>query len=704
MPAKGTAAPLVLEIGCEELPPSDLDDAVESLRRSLPALLEELSLPHGKVVVEGTPRRVAAVVADVAAYQDDKEERLRGPPATAAFKDGQPTKALEGFARKNGVSVEDVVVEADAKGTEYCYACVRTMGRPAPEVLSERIGGLVSGIAFRKSMRWNGGLAFSRPVRWLLALHGACPLPAAVGPLTGGSTTRVLRGAETPELAVRDAAAYAGTMRSSGIILSTEERRCAIWEAVRAAAAAVGGAVPTSSRTDLLLEVANLVESPAIVTGSFEERFLVLPRELLVMVMRKHQRYFPVVAAGSEDDDDGELIPHFITVANGPVNKDVVAAGNEAVLRARFEDAVFFYEADRRRGLQAMKPSLAGTLFQAELGSMLDKTQRVEALVEPLSSLMSGAAFSEALPAAKRAAGLAKADLASSVVMEMTALAGLMGRHYANLEGEEPAVAEAIFESVLPRNAFDRTAHTPAGIIVAVADRLDSLVGLMAAGCAPTANTDPYALRRTAYAMLQTLVSNGVGLNLGEAVKAAAALQPVESTQETLSSVLDFVERRLEQLLVDRGIPIEAVRAVLAERGSNPALAEVTASALSNEISKGEDSPLPAAMRSLSRPIRIIRGKEFDLSAVVQPELFESDDEKRLWDAYCAAAEHKSEQMAVGEFLETVSALSNPVDAFFDKVFVMAEDEAVRTNRLTMLRKVAELQNGIVDLSHLPGF
>eukprot|EP00192_Tetraselmis_astigmatica_P002230 CAMPEP_0117679166 /NCGR_PEP_ID=MMETSP0804-20121206/17675_1 /TAXON_ID=1074897 /ORGANISM="Tetraselmis astigmatica, Strain CCMP880" /LENGTH=1066 /DNA_ID=CAMNT_0005488581 /DNA_START=94 /DNA_END=3295 /DNA_ORIENTATION=- len=709
MPQKGTAAPFVLEIGCEELPPDDLDSVLDALQSSVPELLKELNLSYERLKVEGTPRRLAVMVEGLAAYQEDVEQRLRGPPAKAAFKDGEPTKALLGFAKKNGVDVDAVILEADVKGVEYCFAEVRSEGRSAAEVLAEHLGNFIAGLAFTKSMRWNGSLAFSRPVRWLLALHGACVVPVAMGPLAAGATTRLLRGAISPEQQVASAADYRATLEAGAIVLDGELRRVDMGLRIKAAEG-IGGAVPAATKDGLLAEVANLVESPTVVLGAFEERFLSLPRELLVMVMRKHQRYFPVVvpgataAGGEQPAEAAELMPHFITVANGPVDPAVVAAGNEAVLRARFEDAVFFYDTDLRRGLEAMKPSLAGTMFQKDLGTLLDKTGRVEALVEPLSRLMAEGGMAEALPAAKRAAGLCKADLASSTVMEMTALAGIMGRHYAEKAGEAPEVCTAVFESVLPRNAGDVLPETHAGVIVSVADRLDSLVGLVAAGCAPTANTDPYALRRTAYAMLQTLVGNSVSLDLQAAAKEAAALQPLDVPEEAITKALEFVARRLEQLLVDRGVGVEAVRASLKSRGNNPAMAATTATDLDRELRAGEESLLPAVMTTLARPIRIIRGKEVPAEAAVDPALFQESEEGVLWEAYCTAKDGVTPAMQVAEFLKAVVPLAAPVDAFFDKVFVMAEDEAVRTNRLSLLLKVASLQDGIVDLSCLPGF
>jgi len=527
-------------------------------------------------------------------------------------------------------------------------------------------------------------------------MHGAATVPLAVGDLTGGATTRLLRNAAETEATLADAGEYGNVMRAAGIQVDFEARKAGIWSAVREAAEEVGGVVPESNAEDLLLEVANLVEAPTVVRGTFDASFLKLPRELLVMVMRKHQRYFPVT-----DPATGDLMPYFVTVANGPIDPPSVAAGNEAVLRARFEDAVFFYDSDLEKTLDDFKPALAGTMFQADLGTLLDKTTRVEALVEPLAALVG---FGDAAPAALRAAGLAKADLATSTVMEMTALAGVMGRHYATLAGEPEEVATAIWEAVLPRYAGDELPASPAGILVSVADRLDSLVGLVAAGCAPTANTDPYALRRTAYAMLQTLVGNGVRLDLRAAAAEAAAKQPLTVGEDVLVSALEFVERRLEQLLLDRGLPAQAVRAALAERGSDPALAAETATELAAAMADEAGSGLGKVMTALARPIRIIRGKDVNPDILVNPELFELDEERALWEAFGTASAALSSGMSVPDFLAATNPLIAPVDAFFDKVFVMAEDPAVRANRLALLQQVASLQDGVVDFSQLPGF
>lgn len=407
-------------------------------------------------------------MSGLAARQEPAATRVRGPPAKAAFDAaGKPTKALEGFCKKAGADSSAVTVEADpkAKGVEYCWVTVRDAGRTAAEVLADELPGLVGSIAFKRSMRWRGDTAYSRPMRWLLALHGDAPVPFAHGPLLAGATTRVLRNAARPELRVGSAEGYLQLLERERITLDLERRREDIWAAAVSAAAEAGGVVPESCRGDLLDEVANLVESPAPVRGAFDPAFLELPKEVLVMVMRKHQRYFPVLAPGGAG---APLLPAFVTVANGQVDAAAVAAGNEAVLRARFEDAAFFYREDLKRPLEEFRPKLMGTLFQKDLGTLLDKSDRVASLAGPLAD---AAGLSDAKETAVEAARLAKADLATSTVMEMTALAGVMGRHYALKQGLRPEVAEAIFEAALPRHAGDILPTSPAGVVVAVADR-----------------------------------------------------------------------------------------------------------------------------------------------------------------------------------------------------------------------------------------
>ncbi|PSC72381.1 Glycine-tRNA ligase chloroplastic mitochondrial [Micractinium conductrix] len=696
-PHSAEPASFVLEIGSEELPPDDVVAAMEQLRDRVPALLDRLRLGHGGVTVEGTPRRLAVMVHELAARQSNSAENVRGPPAKVAYAaTGEASPALLGFCKKNGVTVEDCFNEADAKGVEYVWAEVKQVGRCAAEVLTDELPALVGGLSFKKSMRWRPDAAFSRPLRWLLALHGDTVLPFSYAGLQAGATTRLLRNADAPEQQVPSADAYLAVLQHGHISLGLVARKQAIWGHVTAAAAGVGGVVPDSARGGLLEEVSNLVESPTVVLGGFDPAFLALPREVLVMVMRKHQRYFPVYKHQSD-----ELLPYFITVANGAVDLPTVQAGNEAVLRARFEDAQFFYSNDLTTPLRDARPRLAGTVFQKDLGSLLDKSSRVEALVPALGD---AAGLGDAVPVAAQAGHLCKADLATSMVTEMTALAGTMGRHYALKEGLPPAVAEAIFESVLPRNAGDLLPQTPAGLLVSVADKLDSLVGLFAAKCAPTATADPYGLRRAAVGLLQALMGSDARLDLGAAVEATAAVQPIGVPAEAKAAVLEFIERRLEQLLVDTGVQVEAVRAALKERGRDAALAARTAREIADEMASGEAGRLYQVMAAMARPVRLTRGKQIDAAWSLDESLLQQDEERALVAAFKAAAAQITPGMSVPAFLAAAEPLIAPLDSYFDKVFVMCEDEAVRRNRLALLRDLAALPAGILDLAELPGF
>lgn len=729
-PPPSEPATFVLEIGSEELPPDDVDSAVQQLRDHFPQMLDDLRLGHGGVTVEGTPRRLAVIVHALSPRQSPSEITVRGPPVKVAYDavSGAPTQALLGFCRKQGVTVEDCFV--DEASSEYVVVNKRDAGKSVSEVLPQALSALISGISFRKSMRWQGEVTYSRPMRWLLALYGATPLSLTYGNiLTASNTTRLLRrhcsegqepeGAPDNTVTVTSADDYLPTLQAAGIELSITQRRDVIWKGVQEAAASFmykgdTGYVPDSCRGDLLHEVANLVESPTIVCGEFDPVFLSLPTDVLVTVMRKHQRYFPIMSKSSAH----QLLPAFVTVANGPVDVPTVQAGNQAVLRARFEDARFFYEADTSRRLEEVRPKLAGTVFHKELGSLLDKNERVEALVPELATvavgpeILSDSNFNgqSDIEIAIKAAHLCKADLATSVVTEMTELAGVMGRHYALKEGYPEGVATAIFESVLPRHAGDEVPSTLPGLLVSLADKLDSLVGLFAAGCEPTASADPYGVRRAAVGLLQCLLVDErlKGFDLERAIHAAADVQPASVqpvTGECKAAVAAFVIKRLEQMLTSDSVPIEAVRAAVTERGNFPVLAAATARDIGREMEGGEASALYRVMTAMARPVRLTRGKEIDPSwECHSAEEMECDEERTLLTAYSRVQQQMRPDMTVAEFLVATEALVDPLDAYFEKVFVMCEDEGRRRGRLALMRDVAALPRGVLDLSELPGF
>jgi glycyl-tRNA synthetase len=535
-------------------------------------------------------------------------------------------------------------------------------------------------------MRWNrSNVAFGRPLRWIVALLDEMVVPFTYAGVPSGRTSRGLRSAGSPEFEIPTAARYSAELDRQSIVPGIAERKAVIWDAVLRLASEVGGTVPENASGDLLDEVANLIEQPTPIRGGFSETFLELPREVLVSVMRKHQRYFPVV------NGEGNLLPYFVTVANGNVDEATVRHGNEEVLRARYSDATFFWNQDTKQKLEAFRPTLKGLTFQEKLGSMLDKSERLRQTVPAFADRIG--LSQEEKAAVERAAYLGKADLVTQMVMDFTSLQGIMGRYYALLSGEPEAVAYAIEEQY-----SNEPASLP-GLVLGLADRLDSLVGLFAVGRAPKSNADPFAQRRAAIGVVELLAKCGLRFDLREAINVVAQTQPVPVSEQAKQEVLEFIARRLEQWLLDQGFRSDVVNAALAARSHNPAGALETARQLAAVV---DEEPFQTTLTAYSRPARITRGKV--LGGEVNPALFEHDEEARLWAAYGKAVLVLDDDSDVDVLLNELHGLRAPIDAFFDKVFVMAEDEAVRSNRLALLKRVADLPQGIVDLTEVRGF
>jgi len=690
-PTPDAPADLLLEIGTEELPAADLTDALTQLRARVPGWLADLRLEHAGVEILGTPRRLVVHARQVAPRQRDEEAWVKGPPAQRAYDEaGQPTKAAEGFARGKGVRVEDLDVR-EVDGGRYVGALVRQAGRPALDVLSEALPGLIAALRFGKTMRWNeSGVAFSRPIRWLVGLFGAAPIPFSYAGAASGATTRGIRPLRSPELALGSVADYFAALDAQGAILDPDARRAAIHEQAAALAAEVGGRIPDDPA--LLDEVTNLVERPTALRGAFDRAYLDLPREVLIAVMKKHQRYFPV------EDGQERLLPYFIAVRNGDAEHlDTVIAGNEHVLRARFADAAYFFRADVAQALESYLPRLGTLTFQEQLGSMLDKNQRLVALVPLLADLVR--VRGDDLRAAQRAAELSKADLATQMVVEMTSLQGAMGRIYARRGGEPDAVAEAIFEHWLPRGAGDALPQTPAGTLLALADRLDSLVGLFAAGLAPSGSADPFALRRAALGVVQILLDQDLDLDLRGAVERVADVQPIPVSLAAQRAVVDFIAGRLDVLLHEQGWPHDVIAAVLAEQGHNPARALAGIRALKTWTERPD---WPLILDNYARCVRITRGAAHRYP--VDAARFEDPAERALFDAYHAAAAALTPDSNVGAFLTAFEPVVPAIQRFFEAVLVNADDSDVRHNRLGLLQSVASLAHGRADLSELAGF
>ncbi len=683
-------ATFLLEVGTEELPAADLDTALEQLRAAVPQLLNDLRLTHGEVRVLGTPRRLAVLVEDLAPRQADVEEQVKGPPAKAAFRDGQPTRAAEGFARKHGLAASDLQVRA-MDGGEYVVALKVEPGRPAGEVLAERLAEVIAGVRFNKSMRWgSGGVTFSRPIRWLVALLDNQVVPFEYAGLRSGRVTRGLRPLRSPELEIRRAQDYPRLMTRNHIVVDPAERRGSIVAQVNALAAEVGGAIADDPA--LLGEVANLVEYPTALRGAFEETYLTLPKDVLVTTMRQHLRYFAIV------DGDGNLLPYFIAVRNGDdLHLDTVRRGNEQVLRARFADAAFFYQADIGKPLAEHLPRLDTLTFQDKLGSVGDKVRRLEKLIGPVGQMLGLSA--DEMDVAVRATHLAKADLVTQMVVELTSLQGIMGGHYALLGGESPAVATAVREHYLPRFAGDVLAQTAPGVAIGLADRLDSLVGLFAIGLKPTGTADPFGLRRAAVAVVQTLVGREIRFDLRAGLRAAAELLPVPAFEETLSDARDFIVGRLRVVLREAGRRYDVVDAVLAERGHDPYLATHTAADLGAWVVRDDWMEW---LNAYSRCVRIVRDQPqiYELA----PSAFVEDATRALHAAYERVAAQVGPASSATELCTAFRPIIPVINRFFDDVLVMTDDRAVRENRLALLQRIAALTAGIAHLSVLEGF
>ncbi|KAF8662027.1 hypothetical protein HU200_056562 [Digitaria exilis] len=688
----GQPRAFVLEIGTEELPPHDVVEATKQLEKSLINTLEKRRLSHGKVHSYGTPRRLTILVENLSMKQTEVEVELRGPPVAKAFdQEGNPTKAAEGFCRKNNVSVDCLYRRIDGK-TEYIYAQVRESARFADEVLTEDIPTIVSGISFPKSMRWNSNIIFSRPIRWILALHGDFVVPFSFAGISSGNSSCGLRNSSAANFKVETAESYLSAIEKAGLLIDMQERKEKVLHESSILAKGVDGdfIVPDS----LLQEVVNLVEAPVPILGQYDGSFLKLPKDILITVMQKHQKYFAVTSKST-----GNLLPYFIAVANGAIKEEVVRKGNEAVLRARYEDAKFFYKMDTQKKFSEFRGQLSGILFHEKLGTMLDKMMRVENTVAELTLILG--INERMIPTIKNAAALAMSDLATSIVTEFTSLAGIMARHYALRDGIPEEIAEALFEIMLPRFSGDAFPRTDAGIVLAVTDRLDSLVGLFGAGCQPSSTNDPFGLRRVSYGLVQILVENKKSFDLRGALTLMAEVQPIEIQNDVIDEAIQFVTRRLEQLLVDEGINREIVRSVLMERANCPYLAAQTATEM-EAFSRTET--FPKIVEAYARPTRIIRGKEIESVLEVDPSVFEKDEEKVLWGAYLNAADKIHPGVDIKTFADASLLLIQPLEDFFNNVFVMAEDKRIRNNRLALLRKIESLPKGIAELSVLPGF
>ncbi len=622
--------------------------------------------------------------------QEDAVTEVRGPSREAAFdREGKPTRAAEGFARSRGLRVEDLEIRPTDKG-EFVFATVREEGKPALEVLPDLLEGVIRSLSFRKSMRWGSGeFRFARPVRWLLALYGDEVVPLVFEGLSAGRVSRGHRFLSAGEVEVADASSYLDALRSACVLADEEERRRAVLSGMEQALAGSGmRAVPAP---DTLDEVIDLVEYPHVIMGRFEERFLDLPREVLETAMQEHQRYFPV------EDEKGNIAAAFLVVHNGdPAREETIRRGNERVLRARLEDASFFFQEDLKRKLEERLDDLKAVVWQARLGSMYEKSMRLEGLC---SDICARAHLGrEVEEKARRAAKLCKADLVTSMVIEFPSLQGVMGRIYALLEGEEEEVARAIEEHYLPRFAADRLPLTLPGTVLSLADKADNLAACFGSGLTPTGSEDPYALRRQAQAVMNILCAASLHLDFAGVVKRAAEGLGFSDPAGVADEVAEFCRQRWRQMLISEGFDYDLVAAVMPMAPSDPMDARRRLETL--QAARGRGS-LQRAYTGFERCFNLSRkrgDKGLDEALLVE------EAERELYSRLVWAQEPLREHLDAGEHdraLEVLLELAPAIDRFFEEVFVMGEDEALRENRLALLDGVASLFLEFADFSQV---
>ncbi|WP_088890217.1 glycine--tRNA ligase subunit beta [Leptolyngbya ohadii] len=695
----------LLEVGTEELPASFVNDALNQWRSIVPASLTEAFLGFDTVEIYATPRRLAVLIKGLPAQQLDREEEIKGPAAQAAFKDGKPTKAAEGFARSRGVDVSALEIRSTDKG-EFVFVQQKIAGRPTAEVLTELVPRWISGLEGKRFMRWgDGDLRFPRPIRWLVALLDDAVLPLT---LENGSekyvSDRISQGHRVlhPEpVKLKQAEDYVTTLRDAFVEVDSAQREIKIQEQAQVAAKSVGGYA--SIDPGLLQEVRDLVEYPTAVVGKFDDAFLELPAEVIVTEMESHQRYFPVL----KSEESNELLPHFITISNGdPQKSEIIAAGNGRVIRARLSDGKYFFDVDRKQPLEAYLPRLETVTFQEQLGSVRQKADRIVQIANAIADQLK--VNDSKRTQIQRAALLCKADLVTQMVGEFPELQGVMGEKYALASGEPAEVATAIREHYLPRSANDRLPQTQIGQVVGLADRMDTLVSIFSIGLIPTGSADPFALRRAATAIVNILWAANLPIDLDRLITQTIDLlktalpKGIDQPENLQTQLRTFFLQRIRTLLEDdRAIDYDLVNAVLGENDR-----EYTDRAMRDLLDLRDRAQFLQTIRrngmldkiyeTVNRASRLatqgaLDTQTLDPQSVVQPKLFQQPSEQAFYDALIRLLPQTTAARADRNYQKLVDALTEiapVVSNFFDgsqSVLVMDENLDVRKNRLNLL-------------------
>lgn len=687
------ATELLVEIGTEEIPAGFIPPVLDEMKSSFQKRLEQERIGVGEINTMGTPRRLTLVAQAVAEQQEEISAEIIGPPQAVAFDaEGRPTRAAQGFARGQGVTVEDLVTVETERGA-YLAVKKRTPGQLTRIRLQEILPEWILSLSFPKSMRWGSlSITFARPIHWIVALLGDEVIPFTVGEIRSGAITYGHRFVAPHKiiLPAADLETYINALSHAYVLVDPAVRQAKLVEELERAAAQVNGQVIPDP--DLVQENTFLVEYPTATVGNFENEFLVLPDEVLITAMREHQRYF------SLRDAAGKLLPHFIAINNTPVREPVVVQqGHERVLRARLSDAMFFFAEDRKVPLDDWVAELKGVVFHSRLGTSYEKMVRFRALARYLAEHL----LPDKEELVSRAATLCKADLVSDMVGEFPSLQGIMGREYARLAGEAPEVADAIFTHYLPRHAGDRLPDDLVGAIVGMGDRLDTICGCFGVGLIPTGTADPYGLRRQALAIIHILLANQLYLDLPGAIGFSLALlkdKLTEPADKTLEEVLEFFRTRLHHLLIGEGYSFEVVEAVLSTAFTDLVEAIEKVRAL-EEVRRSPD--FPALAVAFKRVINISRGTP---AGSVDPHLFEYPAEHALLTATEQMEAIVNQALPARNYPEVcraLAALKTPVDRFFDDVLVMTEDLPRQQNRLALLVRISQTFLKMADFSRI---
>ena len=681
------AKDLLFEIGAEEIPAGFMPNILGQLKQLAETKLNDAHLPFESIATYGTPRRLALIVKGLADTSAEISERHKGPSASIAYDaDGNATKAAIGFARGKGLDVADLVVEDG-----YIYAETKTAGVPAKDIVTDMLPQLITGLNFPKSMHWgNLDAKFVRPVRWLVALLDEEVIPVEFATVKSGNVTRGHRFLGADEITIKNAASYVDTLKENFVMVDQDARRELISKQLHDIAASKNASIVWDD--DLLEEINYLVEWPTALCGGFEESYLALPDAAIITPMKDHQRYFPLV------DQDGKLLPMFLTVRNGSDHSiEIVQAGNERVLRARLDDAKFFFNEDRKKPLIDRQDGLTKIVFQEGLGNLADKTERLLTL---------GRVFSEecelhedARVVLERATELAKTDLTTGMVTEFTELQGVMGKEYALLDGESPEVAEAIFEQYLPRFAGDVLPQTEAGKVLSIIDKIDNIVATFSRGLIPTGSQDPYALRRQTIGILNILLNSEWNISLRPIIVESMNLLnvPADKQDELLGQVEEFITLRLKNIFLDREVPHHVIDLLLSNNELSVADAEGLVKALlANRIDENVE-----LVQAFTRMYNLVKDVTY---TGVDESLLKEDAERALYEMATKTSEASIDAWDKNDYDAVVAVPATLVPAinkFFEDVMVMDKDEAIKANRLQLVRLAYSVMAIIGDISAL---